>query len=86
MFVNVPCARERGRGGEKGAGRWKRAREKRREMYDCSNSPCSSYDQYGFSEAHVTADKESITNPLKIKAKKFDQRAQQALSVSYNCA
>ena len=41
----------------------------------------SSYDQYGFSEAHVTADKESITNPLKIKAKKFDQRAQQALSV-----
>ena len=42
----------------------------------------SSYDQYGFSEAHVTADKEAIANPLKIKAKKFDQRAQQALSVS----
>ena len=30
----------------------------------------------------MTADKESIANPLKIKAKKFDQRAQQALSVS----
>lgn len=30
----------------------------------------------------MTADKESIANPLKIKAKKFDQRAHQALSVS----
>lgn len=47
------------------------------------HSHFSSYDQYGFSEAHATADKESITNPLKIKAKKFDQRAQQALSVSH---